>query len=625
MTAPSDAAPPAPRLRTTARVRFLVAFLAGLIAALALGAGALYGYDRQYEGRILPGVHVGSVDLSGLSPAAAAQRLEAAYADLSRGELVLTAAGGQTVVRYADVGRRLDVEGLVAEAVAIGHSGSPLERVIGNAKTAIRGIELAPRIVFERDRLATRIRATAAGVEVAPVDATVTLGKSGFSLTPSKDGRTADADVPTARAIDALGELDAPSRIEVPIPVATIEPNVTTPEAITGRSAAERIARDIDVTVGDDHWTIRASTIRTWLRLTPTVDGRYVPVLQIAGIRPVLERIATNVKRNPKNASFLVGKGSVIVGVTAGRDGRELDIDATARDLAEALIARGGRIEAGDVDATIAVTRPTLTTEEAEKAAPLMKRISTWTTYFPIGIKNGFGANIWIPAKLINGYVVGPGETFDFWRAVGPVTRAKGFTDGGAIINGKTEPQGALAGGICSCSTTLFNSALRAGFKMGARRNHYYYIDRYPLGLDATVFISASGSTQTMSWTNDTKYPVLIRGINTRDGNRGFVRFDLYSVPTGRTVSFTKPIVKNVRPARDTIQYTSTLPAGQRERIEYPVDGKDVWVTRIVRDASGRIIHTDPYYSHYSRVDGIVLVGTGGSTPTPSPSPSPSP
>src|SRR6266540_1717214 len=111
MTAPSDAAPPAPRLRTTARVRFLVAFLAGLIAALALGAGALYGYDRQYEGRILPGVHVGSVDLSGLSPAAAAQRLEAAYADLSRGELVLTAAGGQTVVRYADVGRRLDVEG----------------------------------------------------------------------------------------------------------------------------------------------------------------------------------------------------------------------------------------------------------------------------------------------------------------------------------------------------------------------------------------------------------------------------------------------------------------------------------------------------------------------------------
>ena len=135
-------------------------------------------------------------------------------------------------------------------------------------------------------------------------------------------------------------------------------------------------------------------------------------------------------------------------------------------------------------------------------AIPKMRRISRWTTYFPISEKNGFGANIWIPARLIDGYVVAPGATFDFWDAVGSVTRAKGYRSGGAIINGRTEPQGALAGGICSCSTTLFNAALRAGYEMGARRNHYYYIDRYPLGLDATVFISASGSKQTMSFTS---------------------------------------------------------------------------------------------------------------------------
>ena len=209
------------------------------------------------------------------------------------------------------------------------------------------------------------------------------------------------------------------------------------------------------------------------------------------------------------------------------------------------------------VEAQLKAVVPNLTTAEAEKAAPLMKRISTWTTYFPIGEKNGFGANIWIPAKLINGYVVGPGETFDFWRAVGPVTRAQRVRPGGAIINGRTEPQGALAGGICSCSTTLFNAALRAGYKMGARRNHYYYIDRYPLGLDATVFMSGGGSVQTMSFTNDTPYPVLIRGINSRSGTRGYVRFDLYSVPTGRKVTFSRPIIKNVRPGRDSVQYTT--------------------------------------------------------------------
>ena len=242
-----------------------------------------------------------------------------------------------------------------------------------------------------------------------------------------------------------------------------------------------------------------------------------------------------------------------------------------------------------------------------------MKKISQWTTYFPITEKNGFGANIWIPARLIDGYVVAPRGTFDFWDAVGPVTRAKGYKDGGAIINGRTEPQGALAGGICSCSTTLFNAALRAGYEMGARRNHYYYIDRYPLGLDATVFISASGSTQTMSFTNDTDFPILIRGRGWREGGSGYVRFELYSVPNGRKVSFSQ--ARRSGTSDRPMTASSTRPAcaaGTRKRIEYPVDGKKVpGDPRPCATANGNVIHKDTYFSHYSTVTGIVLIGRG--------------
>jgi vancomycin resistance protein YoaR len=365
--------------------------------------------------------------------------------------------------------------------------------------------------------------------------------------------------------------------------------------------------------VGEEAFTIKASTIRTWLRVTPTVDGRPVPVLNVTAPTETVTAIAKKVKIDPRNASFLVGRDNKVVGVTAGRNGRVMSVGATTSRLTAALIARGATepTAAPVVEASVRTLQPTLTTEEAEKAAPLMKRISTWTTYFPITEKNGFGANIWIPAEDIDGYVVGPGEWFDFWKAVGPVTRERGYRDGGAIINGRTEPQGALAGGICSCSTTLFNAALRAGFQMGARRNHYYYIDRYPIGLDATVFKSGSGSVQTMSWKNDTKYPVLIRGFRIRDGGAGYVRFDLYSVPTGRSVSFTKPVVKNIRPATDTVQYTNSLPAGTSRRIEYPVAGKDVWVTRVVRDRNGNVVHKETYYSHYARITGITLIGRG--------------
>jgi vancomycin resistance protein YoaR len=273
----------------------------------------------------------------------------------------------------------------------------------------------------------------------------------------------------------------------------------------------------------------------------------------------------------------------------------------------------------------LVVTTPVLTTAQAGAAATQMVKISEWTTYFPISDRNGFGANIWIPALAIDGYVVGPHEMFDFWNAIGPITREKGYVDGGAIINGRTEPQGALAGGICSCSTTLFNAALRAGFEMGARANHYYYIDRYPLGLDATVFISASGSIQTMSWTNDTDYPVLIRGYKIRNGNRGYVKFEMYSVPTGRTIVIGPPTVKNIRPATDTTVLTTSLPPGVRRRIEFPVDGKQVWRTVTVYDAGGNVLRSVTYYSGYARITGVTLVGTRATTPAPDAEPTPAP
>jgi vancomycin resistance protein YoaR len=604
----ADSAAAAPATRRRSGLRFLVAFLAGALAVLALGTGALYAYDRQYEGRILPGVAVGSVDLAGLDPVQARARLVQSFGSLRNGSLVLRRGGQTTEVSFADVDRRLDVDGLVTEALAVGRSADPLERVIGEARTAFRGVTLEPRVVIDLDALRLRIEQAAARLDRDPLDASVTVSADGISMTPGSDGVVADRDTPFLQAATELTRLDAPAQIRVEIPVAPVEPNLTTAEAEAGKAAAEAIAKDIDVTVDDETFTIKASTIRTWLRVSPTVDGRLVPVLNVIAPTDTIKEIGQKVRTNPVNASFLIGKNNKVVGVTAGRNGRALNVARTTELLTDALRARA-TAPLTALPASVQVTRPSLTTEEAEKAAPLMRRISTWTTFFPIGEKNGFGANIWIPAMDIDGYVVGPGEWFDFWKAVGPVTRERGYRDGGAIINGRTEPQGALAGGICSCSTTLFNAALRAGFEMGARRNHYYYIDRYPLGLDATVFKSGSGSVQTMSWRNDTKYPVLIRGFKIRDGNAGYVRFDLYSVPNGRSVTFSKPIVKNVRPASDSVQYTSSLAPGARKRIEYPVDGKDVWVTRTVRDANGNVIHTETYYSHYARITGIVLVG----------------
>src|SRR5262249_9087335 len=155
--------------------------------------------------------------------------------------------------------------------------------------------------------------------------------------------------------------------------------------------------------------------------------------------------------------------------------------------------------------------------------------------------------------------------------------------------HGHTFPTGALGGGICSCSTTLWNAAMRAGLAMGARQNHDYYINRYPTGLDATVWRSGS-SQQNMTFTNDTQYPIIIRGMKGSSTSAwagekkvlpsveypNCVIFQIWGIPSGRTVTYSTPAISNVSKATDIMKYATVdpngkpLPAGSYYRVEYP-------------------------------------------------------
>ena len=603
--------------------RFAAAFVFGLLAILAVATGAMTAFERSYEGRILPGIHVGSVDLTGLSTAQAATRLNAAYGSLTDGELAVVSGDTSSNISYSDVGRRLDVDAVIAEAMTVGRGGALAERIAVDLRTMVGGQNIDLRATLDEAALRAAIESVARGLAITPVDAIVLPTETGFSVTPGIDGQAAEVEPALAAALRALRDPAAPSRVSVPIAVHAIAPRITTDEAEAAVAEADRIATDIKLTDGKVASTIAAATIRTWLSFTTTADGTLRPFVNRTGPEDALTAFAPQIAKTPVEPQFIVD-GKSVVGIIPGKDGAALDEASSATRVLQLLAARSNGDEIGTSWVVVSAVKPKLSDQEAASAAPRMELISSWTTWFPYGIANNYGANIWIPARDIDGTVLAPGETFDFWKRIGPITIERGYGLGGAIINGHTEPQGALAGGICSNSTTIFNTALRAGLEMGKRKNHYYYIDRYPLGLDATVFKSGSGSTQTMTFTNDTAYPILIRGYGWKVGSKGYVKYEMYSVPTGRKISFTKPIVKNIIDAKDTVEYTTALKPGVRFRLEWPHDGQDVWVTRIVRDSAGAIIHTDTYYSHYARITGVTQIGIAPSPP-PAPSPSPSP
>lgn len=597
----------APRRRGRRLALFLASFVVGLAVVLAGTGVGLAAWDSGYEGRILPGVHVGAVDLSGLDRASAAAALRAAF-PYQQGDLVLRAPGGDIRVPYAAFGRHPDVDTLVSAALAAGRGGDLPSRLVSQVGQAVHGLAFAPRVALDGQALAASIRTALAPLAKAPVDATIAMAKSGFAITPEREGATVDADPVIAAALAALQAPDAPAELIIPVAITPIRPVVTDVAVQSAASRATAAAAPVTVSFGSRSWTLKTPTIRSWLGFAVDADGSIRVTVDETKIPVALRTIAKSVVQPAKSAVFLRAKSGRIVGVAASSDGRKLDAPATASLIADAMLARSWGGAGTPVKVATAAVPPTLTTEQAKLKAPVLTLLGTWTTWFPINDHNYYGANIWIPAQIINGTVLGAGQTFAWWNAIGDVTTARGFGPGGVIKGNHTDPTGAMGGGMCSSSTTLFNAALRAGLQMGARGNHRYYINRYPLGLDATVW-KMGGAVQDMSFTNDTGHPVLILGIKTRGGGTGYVTYQIWGIPDGRTVSLSAPSVSNVIQATTNIEYVTTLPHGVRNQTEYPSNQMDVAVSRVVRDKSGRIIHAELWQSHYVLWNGIIQVG----------------
>ena len=212
--------------------------------------------------------------------------------------------------------------------------------------------------------------------------------------------------------------------------------------------------------------------------------------------------------------------------------------------------------------------------------------------------------NIALAAKLVDGSVVKPGETFSLNAAMGPRTTNRGFDYAPVIASDNVLRQG-VGGGICQYATTLFNAVFFAGLPVVERKCHSLYISHYPVGRDATV---SWGSTD-FKFKNDTGKALLIRS---------WVEADALTVAivgkTGREITYTTSAFYDVRKpahgkANPRVIYDSDLGPGI-VRWEPGVDGRSVRVERTVRDESGKVLFRDTFVSHYEPLDWLKRVGT---------------
>lgn len=112
--------------------------------------------------------------------------------------------------------------------------------------------------------------------------------------------------------------------------------------------------------------------------------------------------------------------------------------------------------------------------------------------------------NLKLACKAINGYVLYPGDVFDYNKIVGQRTEAAGYKPAGAYSNGETVQE--VGGGICQVSSTLYYSALIADLDIVTRKNHSYLSSYIDPGMDATV----SWGGPEFRFRNSTNYPVRV-------------------------------------------------------------------------------------------------------------------
>jgi vancomycin resistance protein YoaR len=620
-----------PRARSKSRtftspvsLRVALGFTVGVIGALFLAAAAVFGLSRAYDGKIMPGVHAGIVDLSGLTRDQAITAINTEYASLGQGKVTITTPVGTGTITYQDAGRKPDAVAMADAAMSVGHGDNTVASMASALRTFAGGVDIPVIVKLDPLALETKLRAITDTSLDPPKDANVAVSGGNFSVVPGAAGRGIDETKIATGLIDQLSTDAAPSEFVVGGTFVTVQPNVTDKDAQAAIDSANKMSVDVTLTYNTKTWTIPGATIRSWLIFGVRTDGTFGPVVNPALVMTWVGTIGKDVNVTAVEPNITYTNGTP-TGVLGGKPGVALDINGTSQAIEAYLdaLGSGGTTNGAGVTVLVNVTQPTLTQNVSLAGFSV---IGSWnTTYFP-GESNGNGVNISVPANILNGRVIQPGEHFSFLRAVGPIDPAHGFALGGVILKGVSNHTGAMGGGICSASTTFFNAAVRAGLQIDERHAHFYHIDRYPMGLDATVYSNGS-TTWDMRFTNDTAFPIVIRSYTTGSRTVRVIHVQFWSKSDGRKTVFSTPVVTDTVAAKDTTVYVPSLPGGVKSyRKEYPTAGMNAYVTRTVTDSTGAVIHYDQWYSHYTKVDGILqIAGTPPPPKTPTPPPTKAP
>ena len=466
--------------------RVIPLLLFGLVALF--GAVYVVGYLVTSD-RIPRGTSISGVEVGGLTPAAAETKLRDGLEERAAAPIAITANAERATVKPEAAGLSVDVPASVAQAGG-GRSWDPVRMweyfAGGDDEDAVAQVDDAA--------LEKAVGEIADRVDVPATEGKITFAKGEADATYPEKGIVVDRDA----AADAVEDAYLRTTAAVELPTEEAEPEVS--KAAVSRAmdgfANPAMSGAVVVRLAGEGVRLLPKDFAPVLSMEPVgseLQARLDDKALVAALTPKMRTIALA----PRDAAIRIvnGKPKVI----PAKAGVTFDPDDVSGRFLDVLTKTGAE---RTIDVKSVAAQPELTTAEVKKLG-VTERVSSFTTNFPYAEYRNI--NLSRAAELVDGTLLEPGETFSLNDTVGERTRANGFAKGFIISDGVFKED--FGGGVSQVATTTFNAAFFAGLEDVEHKPHSFYIDRYPVGREATV---AWGAVD-LKFKNTTPYGVYIQ------------------------------------------------------------------------------------------------------------------
>ena len=605
-------APISPTARLLLQAVFI--FFSGLFLFLVFALSSVLVDQVWHAGRVMPGVTMNGINLSGLEPGQAALAIlngteigDEKSITLQYGDIVWQALPSQ-------LGLELDAPASAREAYLYGRQGS-LGSILAYQLFGRRAShDLQPMVTFNEQTAFNYLSQIAHEYNRPVKEAELGLSGTQVIAIPGQVGLELDIEASLEMIADYVRRLDG-SPIVLPI---NQEPPDILDASPFAANAQTILSRPFELTIpagqadAGGSFSLPVEQVAPMLTFTrqqgagqTIIKPQFRDDLLLAYLSDLAQRTAIQ----PRNARFIFNDDTRQLDLlTSAVTGRELDIEESLAAIQAAINEK--RSSAALVFNTLA---PAVNDAATSADLGITELVHEESSYF-FGSSEPRIQNIEKAASEFHGLLVPPGATFSMAANMGDISLDNGYSEALIIFNGRTIE--GVGGGVCQVSTTLFRAAFFAGFPIEERHPHAYRVSYYEktagngrnsnlAGLDATVFIPLVD----LKFTNDTPYWLLMETYINRAANR--ITWKFYSTSDGRSVDWeTSGPISIVEPKKPLYKKNPDLKAGEIKQVDWEADGADVRVDRYIY-RNGQLINSDVFRTHYEPWRAIYEYGPG--------------